>query len=925
MTSQEAFAQRRLIVNGPAYKSTLKKEPFVLSVFLTCFTILALLPSLGFAQKALPTYQSIAERQVCTVSVIFDHPGGTPIAQAVAGDVIAINDVSFGPDGALFFQFGEEQGPRFIASADVAHFCGYSDRASAQPIAFLAPPNTCHLIAASRRTLEEVNRFVTDRAANAAVMNVFRAQNGWYAISLGEVSLAAAELVLSQGQGIPDDAYCSDGANYFDIMDRRDGQFVELDPPAPADPVTRMAEAIDLSVNRTDENSAVRLRRSCLLGNGRACGLYADLPPPPGTDADAVAQDQTRFDLLGCMLGEVVACNNVLFGQGLQNRALFAAFPDRTGADSAPPMLNPELAKVGCDAGLAPSCWELAKPIVEYGIEAIPDYLTSLQATFSACITAQIWYCQMFEDQMSRRQSAMETSWQPAALFGAAQAFSTVCQVPGNVDSTGCRIRYGRYNGFIKSDDGTQDQDLTAALAIRNGCDANSITACAYQSGLSTYFPLIDRRLAAAKVMAACGVVEDRPETCDRLIKLLGTDLPEAQGPIRQEYEARADLCRSTQGTDGSNPCRDALMYYGNNISNEDIAEPLALLRDTCSDAGKITGCEMLARYYNGEKLSFTEAGVRKSWPKQPQMVLETLQTGCIATLEAVGNCGALGLTYELQGDFDAATQAYTLGCDTGMTASDDQFFGQGRVCYWAAKHARNNTQDYANARRWFNYDCYAGDEPFACKFLGLMHAQAKGGDTDPLTAMTLYRHACYLTDDITLGDGQACFLYGQLLVTWRGGVIYDGATAQYRTAMVDVALDEVIIENLSAASKAFFRGCLDDRAESCAAHETLLADWVKGIYPTEAFDCRLMDATGQMTPAKPCQHLPHYMSLPGDAEDEGWANIFVWPDGDRTVTSDNDGAPYLNGAAADWIFPEGGWECLRNRNMGRSFCYAMS
>lgn len=895
------------------------------SILLALIINAVFLPSFGFAQTDQDAYQSVTKRQVCVSAAIFNHPGGTQIAQVAAGDVISINDVSFSPDGALYFQFGEEEAPQFIASVNVAHFCSFTQRAVSERVAFLAPPNTCHIIAASRRTLEEVNAFTAGRTSNAAVMNVFRAQNGWYAISLGQVSLAAAELVLSQGQDIPDDAYCSDGANYTDVMDRRDGLFLELDPPAPADSAARRAEAIKLGVNRNDQDNAERLRRSCLLGYGPSCTMFADLPAALDYNADQVAQDQTRFNLLGCMLGEPAACNNALSGQGLQNRALFAALPDRIGAASAPPVLNPELAKVGCDSGLAPSCWALAEPAVQYHTDSILDYLTSVQATFSACVTAQGWYCQMFEGQMSRRYSVMEKSWPPAALFGVAQVLSPVCQISENADSTGCRVSYSRYNTLLQTGDGTRNQLSTAALAIDSGCNANSITACAFKSALRSYFDLDERRLAAATVLAACEAGDNRPDTCDGLIKTLGTDLPEAASPIRREYEARADLCRTTQGTDGSNPCMDALYYYGNNISTDDISEPLALLHDTCGNGDKITGCAPLSRYHDGEELLFTDAGIRKSWPEQPELALKALKTGCVATLEAVGNCGSLGLKSEQQGDFTAATQAYTLGCETGMTAANDQYFGQDRVCYWAARNARDNVQDYANARRWFSYNCYTNDDPFACKFLGLMFAQSEGGEADPLAAMNVYHRACYLTDDITYGDGQACYLFAHALVAARAGVTYSGMDEAYTASSAGTVPNEVTIENLSAASQAFFRGCVDNRVGSCTAHDALLSDWVSGAYPTEVYECRLMDAAGQMGPVKTCQHLPHYMSVPDEVPFEGWVSIFVWPDGDRTVTFDNNGAPNLNGAAADYIFPEGGWECIKSRSTGRSFCYGMS
>ncbi|WP_405402677.1 hypothetical protein [Paracoccus sp. Ld10] len=884
---------------------------------------LILAPSVSLAQNALPAYQPAAVRQICKAAPVSDTPGGAEVGRVAAGDAITVTDLSLDADGNLHFQYGDATTPRFIASGAARNFCGYGERAAASPTAFLAPPNTCHVIAASRRTLDDVNLFAADYPAYAQVMNVFRSQNGWYAVSLGLISNQIVGQVLSEGPDIPYDAYCSDGANYFEVMDWQDGRFSEPSPPPPADPRDRRREADALFTTALEGDDAEGLRRACLLGNGSSCGHYANLLRQPKDPSDNEVEQITRFDLLGCMLGEPVACNNALFGKSFRNKAVFATFPNRTGAASAPPVLDPELAKIGCDAGLATSCYELAKPAIQYGSKDVTTYLTSVEAMFYACTLKQDGYCRDFAAQMDYRRTVMDSDWPPLVEFGAARVIAGACDDADSADSQECRLTYGRYRRFLESDDGSDDQRRTAVVAIRRGCDAGGLTACAYQSTLSDQFTNDERRTAAAKVRAACDVEKTRGDICDRLATALGDDLPEAQDPIRAEYERRAMTCRTTEGTDGSNPCSDALWYYGGHVSLDDLSVPLALLHETCRAGGKITGCGPLYRYYDGEELLFAGDGVRARFPKRPQKALEVLQIGCAATLEGVGNCGSLGLMLEQTGDFTAAAEAYATGCNTGMTGRTDQYYGQGRVCFWAGENAYNTLRDYANARRWLGFSCYAYDNPYACTYLGLMHAKAEGGPADQVAAAGLYRMGCDMPAELGQRDGQACLLYGQALVAQRETALADAPSVYGDPVIDDEERDAVIAQNLTEASRAYLRACTEEIADACTAHATMLRQWSDGAYPRYDLQCRVIDAQGTMAPAKTCQMFLFYLPAPDGNSDDGWTNVFVWPDGDRTVMFGSDGEPTLNGVPGTWIRPESGWDCIQSSATGRSFCYA--
>lgn len=384
----------------------------------------------------------------------------------------------------------------------------------------------------------------------------------------------------------------------------------------------------------------------------------------------------------------------------------------------------------------------------------------------------------------------------------------------------------------------------------------------------------------------------------------------------RAKYEAYAQTCRSTQGTDGSNPCRDALWFYGGTFGRDDLSEPLALLQENCRAGGRITGCGPLHSFYSGDEFLFSD-GSRQAWPPQPDKAFAAARTGCVATLEGVSLCGSLGLAYERQGDFAAAGRAYATGCDTGMTAGPDDYYGQGRVCQWAAKNARDNLHDYARARDWFGYVCTSAKDPWACKFLGLMQAQAEGGPADPLAALNLYAQGCNMVEDIASGDGQACFLFGQSLSRLHDRVVPgDGG---YRPRGNRPATSGA---NLTNASRAFLRGCMDDRAEACRAHDALLKDWAQGGYPRVPQPCRVLGADGTAGPEKRCQLFAFYLRAPEGADDKGEAAISVWPDGDRTVVLDHAGPPRLNGATGGWVLFEDAWECVRNTATGRAFCF---
>ncbi len=75
--------------------------------------------------------------------------------------------------------------------------------------------------------------------------------------------------------------------------------------------------------------------------------------------------------------------------------------------------------------------------------------------------------------------------------------------------------------------------------------------------------------------------------------------------------------------------------------------------------------------------------------------------------------------------------------------------------------------------------------------------------------------------------------------------------------------------------------------------------------------------------PEKPCQQFVFDLLVVFDLlefDGDGESTLYVWPDGDRSVTRHSEGKRYLSGAAvSDFTF--GGGECWTNAASGNRFC----
>ena len=80
-----------------------------------------------------------------------------------------------------------------------------------------APPGECFVVAASRKTLEEVQSFIDGLDRRLSNVRVFESENGWYAITVGTSTIAESRATIrnlvSQAL-IPSDSICSSGQMY---------------------------------------------------------------------------------------------------------------------------------------------------------------------------------------------------------------------------------------------------------------------------------------------------------------------------------------------------------------------------------------------------------------------------------------------------------------------------------------------------------------------------------------------------------------------------------------------------------------------------------------------------------------------------------------------------------------------------------------
>lgn len=787
-------------------------------------------------------YQSLQTRQICA---------DTPVLAAVDGDVqwhlpqgskVWISDFAYGANAQGYFKASYQvgtQGERstgYVRADEVKHFCDYDARREPSAHRFRAPPNTCHLIGASRRSVEEVNAFVTEHSAFFPTMMVFQSRNGWYAVSLGLIATNAMSRIKSRSLSIPEDAYCSDGAAYVGVLAKEANSFRSLNLPNFPTVEDRLEAAAALMRNARASDDDAGYKRACDMGDTFACGYYAsslkDGPTAELTSELSHIIQRNFYDLLGCMRGDPVTCNNAFItkGESYVGRTLGTAV--EWDGDRFWPDLTLELAKVGCDADVKPSCFHLGYKIWDNKRIDTAKWPTAVHALAESCQPGQQWRCRNFRELIEWKDTYMD-------------------------------------------------------------------------------IPLsqLDRS-AIAKKLAWIARADD--------------DSAPSTAPS-SDYDTHAMECSAKDGKEGMQACDRAYREYVSHVSADQIDPLVSLLEKNCTPQRPV-GCEKLAFLYGDATLSGAE-GIIFQGTDQREKRLSALRRGCDATLNRDNTCNALADVLEQNGETQEAGTIHRRGCNHVMRLNADEVgYLQAADCYDAGKFALYKTKNYNEAFPYLRFICEFDDygtSPYACKHLGRMYENGLGVPADVGQAALYYRNACF-HPRVDGTDGEGCLLFGETMINHREAL----SDIQHDAIMPMMSQDMQQVDLMLFAtemSRAFQRGCNDAIPMACKANSKLFEARVAGDYGFTRKSCIVRAEGGDIASRKTCKAFTHHANPPKHSDLSGHPfvdNVFVWPDGDRTIISQMAGQYALNGKAVKTQFiDELGNACLTNPDTGRSFC----
>lgn len=857
--------------------------------------------AITLAQAALaqdiPPYQASAQRQICGEVPILDGPAGARIGTATAG-LVTVDGLGFGSDGQLYYHMADTTPPGHVATGDAPYFCNFAARQQPGAARFRAIPNSCHLIAASRRTLDEVNAFAAEYADFLPTMSVYRADNGWYAIALGQISLAAAPELLASSRTIPADSYCSDGANYVAVMDLQGMRFVE---PVPA--------------------LMPPLAFDCLTSDGLACAKHAAAIYPKEDYVDQDFFDRMRYGQLGCMAGDPMACEMTEVARDTQlHHALLTAWPE---AEDRFPDQDRDIYRIGCDAGLVLSCTRVGGAETARLSGDPVEYLTAIQGLVTACRTRDDNACRELLVLLDKHQQAMGQPARAEDIFHAAQSWAVFCDHFGDTDYTSCQQVYRTYAGLLNGSAVAPERAVEMTEFIRKGCDSGVPEACVLYSNL-TALAVSERQWGAKRAEVSCAMVGDTGAICRDLDRQLASDLPQTDQLKQAEFDKRVALCLAGNTREAQDSCADALSYYAGNISASQIGPVETALRQACTP-DLHSGCETLAFLYSantmaGENLHFT--GIN-----QPEKRLAALREGCRPGRLGLRNCNNLGEILQEQDDQQGAQDSYRTACNTvRMSDGASSSVSSNGACFNAGLHALQELGDRDTARSDFIFTCdnqHDSNSPYACKHLALMDIEAGAKEKDPMGLISTLQKSCYPSGDFR-GDGEGCLYYGKTLLEFRDRLHWDDWEGEPVLGSPDQITDRDQYRTANNASYLFSRGCLSRWQASCAANDNLIADWINGAYPRMTATCQIRAKDQSIRSEKTCGIISYSRPQVVEYED-GYIfdeRLYFWPDGDRTLVTEGGEQITLNGNPASFYqSQDGSAMCQQNPETGNSFC----
>lgn len=875
---------------------------------------------------SLPSHQPIGIRHVCSPVDISASPGKSAQHSLRSGDEVQLQDITFGPDNKPYFAVnyatgtGLQRATGFLPVDQVFNFCDFEKRAD-NGQNFLAPPNTCHLIAVETNSLAALNKETLALEKFRPSMAAYRMSNGNYALSLGLLNTRASETIMRQAAGLPTISHCSTGADFVEAMLKTEAGFSEAESGRFASDTERLAAARDLLQQGEKTSDSATLKRACDLGASRACSLYAesiyDADDPNGTLPATV----THYALMGCMGGDVVGCKLAINrAENTLENAQFRALEG--GTQNPDDLVVLELAKPGCDARQAVSCILLARGTAPYKTPTLIQAASNFAAKLTACRTSIAWACEELQDAFAqvvqaRQGDASATADENFALGSFVEEYCTPGPAKPNVPH--CKPAYLKYRDFLQYTKPSAASDARVVKAknfLEKGCAASDPSACAAQTRLSDHWSADVRSQAAARAIDLCAQQSEKDSVCNGLAAALDPKLQGAKPAQSEIYDALVAKCTTDKTSNGQQACSAAVAAFKSLEGDRPSSDIEAVLSDACKDEN-INGCRTLASLI-AEK---SQNGLPDNQNKEA--LLSVLRTGCRFDDSPASTCLSLADTLDSSGNNADAADVYTKTCEYQIEHAVGRPTDVS-ICYNAAKFALAQKIQLADALRWSEFACGAEDlglSPYACKLAGNIYASGLGVEANPQEAIIAYQSGCF-HPYVKTTDGEACIKYGNILLD---ALNHFGQTGAPKFVLPGGMYDDSQnpIDIGSEVSRAYDMGCMDNIEQACQLNRKLLDDWSNARYLHNNVRCRVQDDRGSVSSDKICRAFPFYQAA-GELKEQRHQvrlDVYVWPDRDKTVVYQKDGTWLLNEVITDGVRRDGSTNCWRNPISKRSFC----
>lgn len=873
---------------------------------------------------SLPSYQPLGIRHVCAPIQVSASPGWSAGHSLHSGEEIQLQDVTFGPDNKPYFSvnyvtgIGLQRATGFLPIDKVFNFCDFEKRGT-NGLNFLAPPNTCHLVAVEESSIAALNKEASALEEFRASMAVYRMSNGNYALSLGLLNTRASETILRLAKDLPANSQCSTGAEFVEAFVKTESAFSDEQSRRFASDAERRAAARDMMQQGVQIHDAAVLKQACDLGAPEACSRYAEAIYNAEDTNGTLPATVTHYALMGCMGGNVLGCKLAINrAENTLENAQFRAIDGGTG--NPDDLVGLELAKLGCDARQAVSCVLLARGTAPYATPTLIQAASNFAATLTACRTSIAWACEELQDAFAKVVQARTgyASATPDENYALGSLVEEIC-TPGSAkpNITHCKAAYLKYRDFLQFTKTSADVDTRIGNAksfLEKGCAAGDPSACATQSRLNDHWAAEVRNRVAARAIDLCAQQSEKDSICDGLTASLDPQLNAAIPAQRQVYDAHIEKCKTDKTSEGPQACSSAVTTYKSLQGDGQSSDIEAQLSGACN-AENINGCNALA--------SLIAEKFQDGSPDAKDAVLSVLRTGCRFDDSPGSTCLSLADSLASNGDSGNATDVYAKTCEYQIEHAVGRLKDVS-ICYNAAKFALAQKVRYTDALRWAEFSCSAEDvglSPYACKLAGNIYAFGLGVEASPQEAVIAYQSGCF-HPFVKTTDGESCIKYGNILLDALGQLGQTGAPKLILPGnMYDDTESPIGIG--SEASRAYDMGCMDSIEQACQLNRKLLNDWSNGRYYHSRVRCRVEDDSGIVRSDKVCRAFPFYQAAGQLKEQRNQVrlDVYVWPDGDRTVVYQKDGRWLLNELVTDGPRRDNETNCWRNPVSKRSFC----